>query len=167
MLRRRLFVFAFVLAACVGCDHATKQAAAQWLGHGGALSLLGGVVQLHLVANPGAFLSLGAGWPEVVRHFVLIGLVPLALALVGWLAWRSAGASRAHVVALGLVAGGGLANWLDRVRDDGAVTDFVSLGLGALRTGIFNLADVAIVAGTLLLFHGAARARRAGPEPGE
>lgn len=167
MLRRRLFVFAFVLVACVGCDHAAKQVAEQLLAEGGGISLLGGVVQLQLVANPGAFLSLGAGLPETLRHFVLIGLVPLALLLVSWLVWRSPGASRAQAVAFGLVAGGGLANWLDRVADDGAVTDFVSLGLGALRTGIFNLADVAIVAGALLLLRagpGAATAASGGSE---
>jgi signal peptidase II len=156
MLRRRLLVFGFVLVACLGCDHAAKQVAEQWLGQGRGISLLGGVVQLELVANPGAFLSLGAGLPEALRHLLLIGLVPLALALVSWLVWRSPGASRAQAVALGLVAGGGLANWLDRVLDDGAVTDFVSLGLGALRTGIFNLADVAIVAGLLLLLRAGA-----------
>jgi signal peptidase II len=156
MLRRRLFVFAFVLVACVGCDHAAKQVAIQLLAEGRGLSLLGGVVQLQLVANPGAFLSLGAGLPEALRHFLLIGLVPLALLVVCWLIWRSPGASRAQAAALGLVAGGGLANWIDRVADDGAVTDYVSLGLGALRTGIFNLADVAIVAGVLLLLRAGA-----------
>ena len=150
MPSRRLLVFAFVLASCVGCDHAAKQVAASWLGAGG-LSVLGGFVRFELVANPGAFLSLGAELPQTLRHFVLIGLVPLALAVVTWLVWRAPGTSRAHVVALGLVAGGGLANWLDRIVDDGAVTDYVSVGLGALRTGIFNLADVAIVAGLLLL----------------
>lgn len=170
MLRRRLFVFAFVLVACVGCEHAAKQVAAQLLAEGRGLSLLGGIVQLQLVANPGAFLSLGAELPEALRHFVLIGLVPLALLLVSWLVWRSPGASRAQAVALGLVAGGGLANWLDRVADDGAVTDYVSLGLGALRTGIFNLADVAIVAGVLLLLRasaggGTAEAPRSGESP--
>lgn len=158
MLRRRLFVFTFVLVACVGCDHAAKQVAVQLLAEGRVLSLLGGVVQLQLVANPGAFLSLGADLPEALRHFVLIGLVPLALLLVSWLAWRAPGASRTQAVALGLVAGGGLANWLDRVIGDGAVTDYVSLGFGALRTGIFNLADVAIVAGVLLLLRGSSPA---------
>ena len=34
---------------------------------------------------------------------------------------------------------------------DGAVTDFVSIGVGSLRTGIFNLADLAVVAGVCLL----------------
>ncbi|MEN8162170.1 MAG: signal peptidase II [Myxococcota bacterium] len=62
------------------------------------------------------------------------------------------------MVALGLVAGGGFANWLDRVLGDGSVTDFVSLGVGALRTGIFNLADVAIVLGVLLLLRVGSRA---------
>jgi signal peptidase II len=159
MLRRRLCVFACVLVSCVGCDHAAKQAAEQWLADGGGLSLLAGVVQLQLVANPGAFLSLGAGLPEALRHFLLIGLAPLALALVSCWVWRSPGASRTQTVALGLVAGGGLANWLDRVLDDGAVTDFVSLGLGPLRTGIFNLADVAIVAGVLALLRAGASSR--------
>jgi signal peptidase II len=51
------------------------------------------------------------------------------------------------------------------VVDDGAVTDFVSLGLGALRTGIFNVADLAIVAGLLLfLAVGASGARGAAAE---
>jgi signal peptidase II len=157
MLRRRLLVFAFVLLTCVGCDHAAKQVAVQLLAEGRVHSLLGGVVQLHLVANPGAFLSLGAELPEALRQLLLIGLVPLALLLVTWLVWRAPGASRAQAIALGLVAGGGLANWIDRVMDDGAVVDYVSLGLGALRTGIFNLADVAIVAGVLLLLRATRR----------
>lgn len=150
-VRRRLLVFAFVLASCVGCDHAAKQVATEWLGAGPGLVLLGGFVQLELVHNPGAFLSLGAGLPETVRQLLLMGAVPLLLVGVGVFVWRSAANTSLQVVALGLVTGGGLANWLDRVMDDGAVTDFVSLGIGALRTGIFNLADVAIVLGVLLL----------------
>jgi signal peptidase II len=42
------------------------------------------------------------------------------------------------------------------VIDDGAVTDFVSLGVGGLRTGIFNLADIAIVLGLLLFLRAGA-----------
>jgi len=166
VLRRRPWLFALVLVACVGCDHATKQVAEQWLAGRDVLSLLGGFVQLQLVANPGAFLSLGAGLPEALRHFLLIGLVPLALALVTLLLWRAPGASRTQVLALGLVAGGGLANWLDRVFGGGAVTDFVSLGVGALRTGIFNVADVAIVAGLALLLRGAKSGAGGPTEPG-
>ena len=55
------------------------------------------------------------------------------------------------LVALGILAGGGLGNWLDRVLHDGHVTDFVSLGVGQLRTGIFNVADLSVVAGVAVL----------------
>ena len=149
-MKRHLWIFSLVLLACVGCDHAVKQAAEQWLEGSGRIVLLGGVVQLELVANAGAFLSMGAELPEALRHLVLIGFVPLMLLCAGWLLFRSPSVSRAHALAFGLIVGGGLANWLDRVRGDGTVTDFVSLGVGPLRTGIFNVADVAIVAGLLL-----------------
>lgn len=162
-MKRHLWVFAFVLLACVSCDHATKQVAEEWLG-AERIVLFGGVVQLQLVANPGAFLSLGAELPELLRHGLLIGLVPLLLAGAGWLLFRSPSASRAQVLAFGLIVGGGLANWLERVRGDGSVTDFVSFGLGPLRTGIFNLADVAIVAGLLLFLSAGARSA-ASPAP--
>ena len=148
---RRLWVFCVVLASCVGCDHAAKQVAEQLLAGGAGVRLAGGVVQLQLIANPGAFLSLGANLPEAVRQLLLMGLVPLGLALLAFFVWRSPHASRGQLVALGLVSGGGLANWLDRLLNDGTVTDFVSLGVGPLRTGIFNVADVAIVVGVLLL----------------
>jgi signal peptidase II len=57
-----------------------------------------------------------------------------------------------HLVGLALVIGGGVSNWIDRaVR--GSVVDFMNIGLGWLRTGVFNIADVALMAGaaTLLL----------------
>jgi signal peptidase II len=54
-------------------------------------------------------------------------------------------------IALSLLAGGGIGNLIDRIANDGAVTDFVRIGIGPLRTGIFNLADVAIVVGVLVL----------------
>jgi signal peptidase II len=58
--------------------------------------------------------------------------------------------SGASLLGLGLVAGGGAANWLDRVLNAGAVTDFVRIDLGVARTGIFNLADVFVLAGAAL-----------------
>ena len=153
-------MFAFVLLVCVGCDHAAKHVAEQWLAGTAGISLLGGAVRFELVANTGAFLSLGAKLPEAVRHVLLIGLVPVLLASLVWAVLRAPGVTRTQVAAFALVAGGGLANWLDRLANDGAVTDFVSLGLGPLRTGIFNVADLAIVAGLVaLLAAGAGRDR--------
>lgn len=60
---------------------------------------------------------------------------------------------------LGLLAGG-LGNLIDRLAHDGLVIDFINLGVGPLRTGIFNVADVAITGGGLALL--ALSWRRAG-----
>jgi len=49
------------------------------------------------------------------------------------------------------VCGGGLSNLVDRIAYDGHVVDFLNIGIGSLRTGIFNVADMAITAGALLL----------------
>jgi len=57
--------------------------------------------------------------------------------------------------ALSLVLAGGVGNLIDRVFRDGRVVDFMNMGVSAgdfsLRTGIFNVADLAIVAGVVLL----------------
>jgi signal peptidase II len=53
-------------------------------------------------------------------------------------------------LAAALVIGGGLGNVLDRLFYDGAVLDFLNIGIDGLRTGVFNVADMAIIAGTLV-----------------
>ena len=148
---RALAAFLFVIAACVGCDHASKRAALQLLVPGSPIALAGDTVRFQLVENPGAFLSLGASLPEPLRSALLSGFVPLLLLCLCAYRIRPARNSAVERVALGLVVGGGLGNWIDRLQHGGAVTDFVSVGLGPLRTGIFNAADVAIMAGLALV----------------
>ena len=56
------------------------------------------------------------------------------------------------MVGLSLFVAGGASNWIDRVIR-GSVVDFINVGIGPLRTGIFNVADVAIMLGAgVLLF---------------
>jgi signal peptidase II len=148
---RTLLTFAAVLLLSAGCDQATKHVAVDRLAASPSLSLPGDMVRFELAANPGGFLGLGAQLPAGARRLVFLALVPAFLGLLCVLVLRSGAVSARLAVALGLVVGGGLGNWLDRLRHDGAVTDFVSLGLGGLRTGIFNVADVAVIAGVLLL----------------
>lgn len=69
----------------------------------------------------------------------------------------------ATVVAWSLVLGGGLGNLVDRIMNDGRVIDFMDIGIGSLRTGIFNVADVCITIGVLLLFFQAVWARSSSP----
>jgi signal peptidase II len=147
----RTLVFGAVLLASAGCDHATKHLARGVLSDSPGFSLAGDSVRFELASNPGGFLSLGGGLEPELRSALFLVVVPLVVVFVCVVVLRSGSASVGALAGLGLVAGGGLANWLDRLLNDGAVTDFVQLGLGPLRTGIFNVADVLVIAGAIVL----------------
>jgi signal peptidase II len=145
---------------CVGCDQASKRVAAEVLKGTETLSFLGDVFRLTYAENRGAFLGLGGGWPEPLRWLAFTGA---AVVVVGAsLAWVVS-QTREHpqkqhqrlaVWAMVLVAAGGAGNLVDRVVRDGHVIDFMNLGLGPVRTGIFNVADVQIMVGLGLLLLG-------------
>jgi signal peptidase II len=148
----RLTLVSLVLAGTVGCDQATKQLAISHLRDEPAHSLLGGVLRLVFAENSGAFLSLGGQLPRAARFGLLTVGVGLIL-LVGLLyLLKSRQLGRLHVVALALAIGGGASNWFDRLVNDGRVVDFMVLGIGPVRTGVFNVADIAIMVGIGLLF---------------
>lgn len=146
----------WLVVPCVACDQATKAIAKQTLTAGREVALLDGVVLLHLAENPGGFLSLGATLPDWVRLSIFYVAMPVGLLLLAWGVTRDGTLTRRGVFGLSLVVGGGIGNLLDRVFNDGAVVDFVSIGLGGLRTGIFNVSDVAILVGVALLLLGMA-----------
>jgi signal peptidase II len=166
MKRSQALVFVALLLVPVGCDHLAKQIARSTLTGSAGVSLAADTLRFELTHNPGAFLSLGAGLPSGLRQMIFLGLVPLLLTVFCILALRAGFSSVWSLLGLSLVAGGGIGNWLDRLQHGGAVTDFVSVGLGPLRTGVFNLADVFIVFGMalLLLSLQTGRPRRRCPE---
>lgn len=135
--------------ATIGCDRVTKQAAATILADMPDRSYLADTVRLTYAENLGGFLSVGAGLS--VEHRMLVFTVATGLLLLGltiaairgrWEGMRLLGAA--------LIVSGGASNWIDRVAT-GSVIDFLNVGIGPLRTGIFNVADVAIVGGVGLV----------------
>jgi signal peptidase II len=139
---------------CVGCDQASKRVAAEVLKGTETLSFLGDVFRLTYAENRGAFLGLGGGWPEPLRWLAFTGAAILVVG--GSLAWvvlqtRQPNRQMLAVWAMVLVSAGGAGNLVDRVVREGRVIDFMNLGLGSLRTGIFNVADVQIMVGLGLL----------------
>jgi signal peptidase II len=146
----RLLLIASVVGSCIGCDQVTKAVAEQSLAGREPLSLLGGIVRLSYAENPGAFLGLGADLPSGIRFWVLGVTVALVLAWVATHAMADRTAGPARLVGLAMVVGGGAGNLVDRVSA-GVVRDFVVLGIDPIRTGVFNLADLAITAGVAVL----------------
>jgi len=156
-----------MVVPCVACDQATKVIASRVL-ESGPIHYFGGLVQFQLVLNTGAFLSLGAHLPESLRGVVFQGLVPLLLAIAVIVLMRTMAPSRTALIGGSLILGGGLGNFIDRTLHDGGVVDFVSIGFSSLRTGIFNVADVAIVVGVgLILWEQRKRPPSSEPAPAE
>ena len=157
--RQRVLFLGLLLLLCIGCDQGTKRLATETLRSEPPQTHLFGTVRLGYVENPGAFLSLGAAIPEPYRSTVFkVGVGLFLLALAAWTLVRG-DLKRLELAAYALFLGGGLSNWFDRLVNDGRVVDFMVLRLGPLRTGVFNVADVAIMVGVGLLLLDLARQR--------
>jgi signal peptidase II len=147
----RYALVALVLISCVGCDQMAKSAARHYLPGTGVHSFLSDTFRLEYAQNPGAFLSLGESLSPALRFdgFIL-GVGAFVLGLLAW-ALTSGRLTWLQRVALAAIGAGGGSNLIDRLRFDGTVTDFLNLGWGSLRTGIFNLADATLMLGAVVL----------------
>ena len=106
---------------------------------------------LEYAENNGAFLSLGANLDPNTQYWVFTILVSAVLLGLFLFALRfSHKITLPLLIALALYLGGGLGNLIDRFTNNGHVVDFMSVGVGPLRTGIFNVADMAIMAGGII-----------------
>lgn len=147
----RLVLLVAVLGT-IGCDRVTKHVATETLAGQPSRSYLADTIWLGYVENRGGFLSLGADLPPGVRSIIFTGANGLMLAAMVVLGMRNKWRG-ARALGLALFVAGGASNWIDRVVR-GSVVDFMNVGLGPLRTGIFNVADIAIMAGAaLVIFH--------------
>ncbi len=147
---RALLIFVITLS-CIAFDQVSKFVAKQFLQPSDFYSYAGDTLRLQYAENSGAFLGLGATLPDPWRHLIFTVLVGLfLLALLVYLL-RSSELTWFATVCLALVCAGGLSNLIDRIAYDGRVVDFLNVGIGPLRTGIFNVADMAITFGALLM----------------
>ncbi len=153
MITNRLLVnltIFFVLASSIGCDQISKNYVRSTISLNEQFRFFGDHVMFTRVENSGAFLSLGDDLALPVKFFVLV-LVPFLALLVGmYFLFVRSSLSRSTRIALSFVVGGGFGNIYDRYIY-GSVTDFMHVDLGLVRTGIFNLADVSIMTGVVII----------------
>ncbi|MGN6652254.1 signal peptidase II [Trinickia sp.] len=152
--KQRLVTALLGALAWIIIDQLTKVLFKQILTPSHVMSLFAGCLLLLPVYNHGAFLSLGAGMSEATRDIIFTyGVLAILMGLAGWLA-RSSRLGRVDVIAIACILGGGFSNLLDRYVYDGRVFDFLNVGIGQLRTGVFNVADIGITLGVALLLLG-------------
>jgi signal peptidase II len=148
-------VLLIAIGATIGCDRVTKHIAATTLSGEPRQSFLGDTVRLEYAENTGAFLSLGTDWPPRVRTAVF-GIANAVLLLALTVVALKVRWPMPAPLGLVLLIAGGASNLLDRLVS-GKVIDFLNVGLGPLRTGIFNVADVAIMLGAGLVIAATSR----------
>jgi signal peptidase II len=149
-IKRLPLIFA-VLVSNMALDQWTKLIATEAFKGKPTRQYLGDTFRFTWATNEGAFLSLGANLPDGMRYWVLTVAVGGLLLGILYFAVMGKGLTAMPVAGYALIAAGGLSNWVDRARFDGKVVDFMNLGIGSLRTGIFNVADLQILVGIALV----------------
>lgn len=151
-MKRKLAVLGAVLPTILLADILTKRWALEALSALPGWSIpdfLGGYVPLTLAFNTGMAFGISIG--NDPRWF-FIPVACLALGLMVVLMVRARGDDYARTLSLSLVIAGALGNLIDRVRWDRGVVDFIGpIDLGFMNWPIFNVADMAISCGAVLL----------------
>jgi signal peptidase II len=146
--RKARWFWPLALALLVA-DCASKRAVESHLTVGEPRPLVGDVVRFTLSYNTNAAMGFQLGGQA--RRLVLSMLTIAALVVLGALYHRTRPSDRARVIGVALVAGGALGNLLDRLRSSAGVVDFIDVGVKNVRFWTFNVADMGITIGAVLL----------------
>ena len=143
-----------LLAIClvsVGIDQCTKWYASEFLPRFEMTSYWSDMLRIGYAENTGAFLGLGSSMSDSAKFWLFVCAVGVILSTLLIYILRTKTQTVYGLTSLTLIFSGGISNFYDRVVNNGAVIDFLNVGIGSLRTGIFNVADMAIMLGVFLL----------------
>ena len=114
-------------------------------------NIIGDVFTLIKVENTGAFLGMGSELSETMRVLLLIVLPVIVLVSITIYNYIDKSLDKTSIIGFSLIIGGGIGNIFDRIVY-GSVTDFLYLNFGGvLKTGIFNIADLSVTTGMILI----------------
>ena len=114
------------------------------------IELIGSFFTLIRVENTGAFLGMGSELSYIPKLILLIIFPIVVLVAVSIYTYMEKKLDNLSLVGFSLIIGGGVANIFDRVVY-GSVTDFLFINLGFFKTGIFNIADLSVTTGMILI----------------
>jgi signal peptidase II len=112
------------------------------------VDILGSYLRLTYIHNSGAAFGIQLG-PYSREIFLILSLVAL-VALVA-MYWVTPAGDRLRLISIALICGGAIGNLLDRIRSAQGVVDFLDVGVGSMRWPVFNVADMAVTTGAVLL----------------
>lgn len=141
-------LFLLVVGGVLLLDLATKRWIVENFVLYQSIPVLGDYVRITYTHNPGAAFGINVG--EHSRVFFLV-LAVAALVVLAYLYWITPTADRLRLFAVALVTGGAVGNIVDRIRYERGVVDFLDVGIGEHRWPVFNVADIAVSTGAILL----------------
>jgi signal peptidase II len=146
--RKKATLYFAVVLGWVALDQATKLIAQANLRLYDPVPVIGDFFRLTYIYNPGAAFGLHlGGWSRVAFSVLALGATALLLVMYRATPWSD----RLRLIAITLVSGGALGNLIDRVRSPRGVIDFFDFGLAGFRWPVFNVADIGVTVGALLL----------------
>jgi signal peptidase II len=141
-------VYGWVVSVVLLLDIVTKVIAQRTLPEYRPVPVLGDFFRLTYIFNPGAAFGLHLGpWSRV--FFAVLALV--AVVILFFFYRGTPPDYRGRRLAIALVTGGALGNFIDRIRSPRGVIDFFDFGFGDFRWPVFNVADIAVTTGAILL----------------
>jgi len=147
-MRKERWFWPLVVALLV-TDCETKRVAERHLALGEPYPFVGQVVRFTLSYNTNAAMGIELGGDS--RRLVLSLLTAAALVVLGFFYYSTRPSERLRVIGVALVVGGAIGNLVDRLRSNAGVVDFIDVGVRNVRFWTFNVADLGITIGAVVL----------------
>ncbi len=147
---RSIFIIVLI-AVNIALDQISKVTVRTYVSTKSQTEIIGSYFTMHNVENKGAFLGMGSDLNPTIKIIVLLILPIIVLGFVTRYLFREKSMDRLTLIGFACIIGGGIANVFDRIVY-GSVTDFFHIDLGGVfRTGIFNVADMSVTFGMILI----------------
>lgn len=151
MNQRYLILFS-LSGLIISCDQMAKHLAGRVLNLGEVQSLAPLLSFTHQ-RNQGFVFGLFRSIPDPLNEMVSIGVPFVAISLIVLIFLKSQDGRMASWVALSTIVAGAVSNLFDRIRFSYVLDCFVVTFGGSAVTPPFNIADIAIVVGVLMVFY--------------
>lgn len=147
-MRGKLGLYLGVVGTILVLDLASKLVVQRVLPPYRPIPVLGDFFRLTYIYNPGAAFGLHLGDGS---RYIFLGLALVAVVVLFFMYRSTPRHDRLRLWSISAVTGGALGNVIDRIRSPRGVVDFLDVGIGDLRWPVFNVADMAVTIGAILL----------------
>lgn len=146
--RSKTTILVGILAGVLCLDILTKALVQRYLLVYEQRDIIGEYLRLTYIHNTGAAFGIQLG-PYSREIFLVLSLV--ALISLAAMYYYTPVQDRLRLASIALICAGAVGNLIDRVKSERGVVDFLDVGIGTVRWPVFNVADMAVTAGAIVL----------------